>query len=793
MHDQKRSLFSLFQIFAFVAAVVSASASAQSTSEVIDSAPPEIQAWDQQISQAQALLEQDGGPDLTTRILSLEEERSVLSAQRDAALALSRSESLEATIIRGQIELLGPVPESGETDFESAQRNALAEELYNAREPNRAYQRSYLRSAALIADFDRRIADLEYERLTGRAQSPLWPGTWLAFFRESPGKLQTMFFGPEIAPADIASSSVMIIAGLALVMLALGLFVMTLLRKRVITRLTDKMIAAGTKAPIGLTVLRDIAGLGLSFLGLGLLAGGTILFIGVFPGLGRLPLLILMAGSTVVIAQWLGMVIFSPRAANGRLVSVSDKGAKLSVWMLIGLGTALGLETVLELVEEEAPYSVQAGSFMPFLIILFTSASLFLLGRTLSTQKAPDEEPEAEAEVPTHEDDEFLNRRVEWLKLFAMGMMAAAVGSTLMAAIGFVYLARAILLPTIETLLLVAIIVVSYNRLRAVADYVAKRFFNRRNGISPIYRIALGLLLGLVVSPIIALLWGVRPAQLGDFAALLRDGVTVGGATISLETTLVFFGVFIAGYILTRWLQRLVQTSSINELGINDGTRSALVTGIGYIGVIISFVIAVAAAGIDLSNLAIVLGALSVGIGFGMQSVVSNFISGIIMLVERPIKEGDLIEVGGNAGIVDKIAVRATRIQSFDHDDIIIPNSELITGTVRNRTLTDRMTRIECAVGIAYDSDIQKAFDIVRRLADEHENVPDDPAPNVVMEQLGDSALALRLYCFVHDISMGLSTKSQLYVQIVEEFRKAGIEIPFPQSDVYVKTLPAKN
>lgn len=780
----------IIQIFAFVAALTCVGILSLPASATTVKAPSEVAVWNAQAKAAREALARDAGDDLTARIMRLEDIRATLADKRDAALARSREESLDAAIIRGQIDLLGPVPEGGETAFDDAQRNALAEALYKAREPNRIYQEAYLNSAAVISRFDERISDLEYARLTQRAQSPLWPGTWLAFFRESPGKLEKMFFGPQVVPADIPASSVTILTGLAVTLLAVGLFLMTFVRDRAVKKLTARIAVTGDAVPIGLVILRDGVALGLSFLGLALLAAGTVLLVGVYPGLGRLPLLILLAGSTVVLAQWLGMVVFAPRAANCRLVNVTDKGARLSSLILLAIGFALGLETVVELVEEEAPYSVEAGSILPFIIILLTSSAIFLLGRTLTRHKAEDPAPEEAEEVPTHEDDAFLNRRVEWLKLFAFAMMAAAIGGVLLASIGFVYLARAILLPTIETLLILAIVIVTFSRLRGIADFASRRFFRRRKGAGPTFRIALGLFLGLVAAPIIALMWGVRAAQLGDFVALLRDGVTIGGATISLETTLVFFAVFITGYVLTRWLQRLVQTSSINELGINDGTRSALVTGIGYIGVIISFVIAVAAAGIDLSNLAIVLGALSVGIGFGMQSVVSNFISGIIMLVERPIKEGDLIEVGGNTGIVDKIAVRATRIQSFDHDDIIIPNSELITGTVRNRTLTDRMTRIECSVGIAYDADIQAAFEIVRRLAEEHERVPDDPAPNVVMEQLGDSALALRLYCFVDDVSVALSTKSQLYVQIVEEFRKAAISIPFPQSDVWVKALP---
>lgn len=262
--------------------------------------------------------------------------------------------------------------------------------------------------------------------------------------------------------------------------------------------------------------------------------------------------------------------------------------------------------------------------------------------------------------------------------------------------------------------------------------------------------------------------------------------MTIGGVTISLGTVVIFFAVFVLDYIVTRWVQRLLQTALLARIEMDDGTRSAIVTGVGYLGVMLAFVAAIGAAGIDLSNLAIIFGALSVGIGFGMQSVVSNFVSGIIMLIERPIKEGDSIVVGEYEGIVEKISVRATRIQSFNHDDVIIPNSELIAGTVRNRTLTDRMTRIECAVGIAYDADVNIAFDTLYEVANEHPRTVQEPPPRVVMEQLGDSALLLRLYCFIDEVSSSVATKSEMYVRIVEKFRERGIAIPFPQREVSV-------
>ncbi|MEE9342236.1 MAG: mechanosensitive ion channel domain-containing protein, partial [Gammaproteobacteria bacterium] len=183
-------------------------------------------------------------------------------------------------------------------------------------------------------------------------------------------------------------------------------------------------------------------------------------------------------------------------------------------------------------------------------------------------------------------------------------------------------------------------------------------------------------------------------------------------------------------------------------------------------------------------------GALSVGIGFGLQNIVNNFVSGLILLFERPIKTGDWVVVGQTEGYVKRIRIRATQIQTFDRSDVIVPNSELISHQLTNWMYQNQHGRARIPVGVAYGSDTEKVKDLLLAVAADHSRVIKTsiaPEPNVLFLGFGDSALNFELRVFIYNISDRLSVVSELNFAIDKAFREQGIEIPFPQRDVHIR------
>ncbi|HQU14592.1 MAG: hypothetical protein B7Z66_04510 [Chromatiales bacterium 21-64-14] len=303
-------------------------------------------------------------------------------------------------------------------------------------------------------------------------------------------------------------------------------------------------------------------------------------------------------------------------------------------------------------------------------------------------------------------------------------------------------------------------------------------------------RVLMGLALWFGFAATVLRIWTLSDAGFLAVIGLVNTAVPIGSLRIVPARVLMAAVVFALLLGTSRWLRRRLSRQWLQSARMERGAREAMVTMTGYLTVAIGLLAALSIAGVNLTSLAIVAGALSVGIGFGLQNIVNNFVSGIILLFERPIKTGDWIVVGEVEGHVKRISIRSTIIQTFDWADVIVPNSDLISGKVTNWMLRDPWGRIRVPIGVAYGSDTALVKQLLLEVASAHPHVLSGgavPDPIVLFLAFGDSSLNFELRCFIRDIDRRLAVISDINFSIDEEFRKHGVEIPFPQRDLHVR------
>ena len=272
---------------------------------------------------------------------------------------------------------------------------------------------------------------------------------------------------------------------------------------------------------------------------------------------------------------------------------------------------------------------------------------------------------------------------------------------------------------------------------------------------------------------------------------LLIEGFKIGDYQFIPSRILIAIAVVMLLLSILGWVRQHMEKSWLAKARMERSARESLVTFTGYLGVGIAIVVGLMVAGVDFTGLAIIFGALSVGIGFGLQNVVNNFVSGLILLFERPIRTGDWIQVGSTEGYVRKISIRSTLIETFDKANVIVPNSELISAQVTNWILRDSVGRLSIPIGVAYGSDTGLVERILLEVANVHPDIiKNNPeyTPRVVFMNFGESSLDFQLRAYIPDVDRRLRISSDLRFAIDRAFRANGIEIPFPQRDLHIRS-----
>ncbi len=328
-------------------------------------------------------------------------------------------------------------------------------------------------------------------------------------------------------------------------------------------------------------------------------------------------------------------------------------------------------------------------------------------------------------------------------------------------------------------------------------DRLAIEPVEKSQGMKTLKILCLGLkayvLFGVLI--LVLLTWGIIDSDFDSLKELFLQGSNFGGFSISPARITLALLLFVLLWPAIEYLKQFIDLKWLSAAEMSKSTRETFITVSGYLCYGTVILVALAVAGVKLTGLTVIIGALSVGIGFGLQNIVNNFISGLILIFERPIKKGDWILVGTTEGYVKRISIRSTIVQTFDRSDVIVPNSELISNQVTNMMFEDQRGRLRVSIGVAYGSDTALVQRLLLEIANAHEQVITDgstPEPRAWFQAFGDSSLNFDLLCHLKDVDQRIRVRSELHMAIDQAFREHEIEIPFPQRDIHIKNTKAE-
>ncbi len=470
----------------------------------------------------------------------------------------------------------------------------------------------------------------------------------------------------------------------------------------------------------------------------------------------------------------------SPSSPSWRLIEVEPKPARWLIGMATAMAVMLGASVFLSEVNEQMGSPLSLTIVRSFVATVAVGILIILIGLV----------------KPFRSKDGRWRPWPGWLRALLFAIGGFTVLTSLLGYIGMALFVSIQVVVTGTVLLLAYIGFLSAREISqegAFADTVFGRRLAARGHMSDATLDQLGLVLGMAINlliiaifvPLALLIWGFQPGDLRAWVYKLATGIQIGSITISITGILTGLIVFVVGYFLTRWFQGWLDGSVMARGRVDAGVRNSIRTVVGYAGFAIAALVGISAAGLDLSNLALIAGGLSLGIGFGLQNVVSNFVSGLILLAERPFKAGDWIVAGDVSGTVKKISVRATEIETFQRQTMIMPNSLLINAAVGNWTHRNRLGRVDIKVNVAYGCDATKAHEVMLAIARSHPMVLKNPEPFVLFANFGPAALEFEIRVFLADILNGGTVQNDIRFQVLTAFERNGVVIPStPRAEV---------
>ena len=491
----------------------------------------------------------------------------------------------------------------------------------------------------------------------------------------------------------------------------------------------------------------------------------------------------------VVLARAISRVCFAPYNGKWRLVNVDTEKAKHMTSALYFTVFMLGIVSFLQHVATAANYPIELINYISVFASAVKGLCIVLVVKRYLWDGIDAHEPEdGDSENPEEDAQVNLAFKITFSTTFFV------VVAFIISLLGYARLSAFIFNRFLLTVIGIGLLLVMRKALGEFLHRIllmrfwVKTFKLRRKIVSKI-----DFWSNLIVDPLFVLagifmvlsIWGVSTDILIQSAKKILVGFKVGEVEISPLAILLGLVSFFVALAVVKALKVRLVNNVLAKMDIDDGIRHSLASGFGFIGFIIAAIIAITMMGGNLSNLALIASALSVGIGFGLQNVINNFVSGIIILFERPIKVGDWVIIDGEEGQVKQINIRSTEIETFKKASLIIPNATLLSSSVTNLTHGNNWSRQAISVGVAYGSDVKKVTEILLDIAAKNKYVLKNPAPYVLFKDFGSSSLDFELRCYTNNIWNGWRIPSEIRYEINERFIEEGIEIPFPQIVVH--------
>ncbi|MBN8631460.1 MAG: mechanosensitive ion channel family protein [Rhodobacterales bacterium] len=714
--------------------------------------------WERMAERAEAQIE-----NRNTTTDRMEEIRSQLAKWRAALQSAQNANSARIATLRQQIDALGPVPAEGETEADeiSARRQELASQLVKLQAPGIAAEEAYRRADGLISEIDRTLRERQADQLLQLWPSPLNLGNWPEAAIGLADTVQRLWDETVEAWEDPKAQeeffdNLPLIVVLVIVALALMVFV-----RRWIERLSERLFqGASVRGRHFWALVASLGGIVLPTLGVVLLSW-AILSSGMVGEIGsQIAVILPVAGFVIFSAAWLGARVFPRLQGDNPVLPLPSERRAEGRFLSVMMGMVIGANMLRAAAMDAQSYSDATTAVMSFPILLAGGLVMMRLGWTMRRTSESDEKGASYS--------------LRLIQIMARGLTALGLLGPVLAGFGYIQAAEAVIYPSMMTFALVSFLFIMQRLFRDIWALVTGQEEGARDALAPVLA---GFVLSIASVPLLALIWGARLSDLTELWTRFTEGFQLGSTKVSPSNFMIFAIIFVIGYMLTRLFQGALRSTILPKTKMDQGGQTALVAGVGYVGIFLAALIAINAAGIDLSGLAIVAGALSVGIGFGLQQIVSNFISGIILLVERPVSEGDWIEVGGVQGKVRAISVRSTRIETFDRNDVIVPNADLITGRVTNWTRFNLSGRLIVPVSVALHSDIPTVERILREIAESQPLAILNPPPLVVLMGYTTNQLNFEIRVILRDVNFSLGVRSDINSKVIQRFRDEGISI----------------